>query len=96
MSVVARIEELCKESGTNVWRLEQELEIGNGIIKKWDKSTQSPRVSTLIKIAEHFNVTIDYLVGLTDIRNFDQHLKQLENEKTTKVQEGETTEKGKN
>jgi len=45
--------------------LERELDIGNGTIKKWEK--HKPSIDTLILIADHFNVSLDYLCE----RNFN-------------------------
>ena len=68
MNVVAQIQTLCNEKGISIWQLANELGISNGVIKKWEKST-SPKVTTLIKIAEYFDVSLDYLVGRSDQRH---------------------------
>lgn len=61
MSVlVNRIEKRIKEKGTNFKRVEQELGLGNGTIKRW--STQSPRLDKLVPVAEYLQVSLDYLV----------------------------------
>lgn len=41
--------------------LERELEFCQGTIRKWDSS--SPSVDKLQKIADYFNVPVDYLLG---------------------------------
>lgn len=47
--------------------LERELSFGNGLIRKWDK--QSPSVDKLCKVADYFNVSIDFLLGREEARN---------------------------
>lgn len=58
--LVNRIEKRIKEKGTNFKRVEQELGLGNGTIKRW--STQSPRLDKLVPVAEYLEVSLDYLV----------------------------------
>lgn len=50
------ISELCKKEGTSISRLEKDLGIGNGTIKRWDSS--APNLSTLVRVADHFNLDI--------------------------------------
>lgn len=45
----------------NIAELERKLDISNGTINKWDKS--QPTAKTLMKIADYFNVTTDFLLG---------------------------------
>lgn len=59
MTIKERIRELCKENGIGIPTLENELGFGSGTISKWDKS--APSVDKLQKIAERFNVSMDYL-----------------------------------
>lgn len=61
-----RIKELCARSNITISRLESELGFGNSSIKKWEK-TSSPSIDKILKVAKYFNVSIDYLLGRTDI-----------------------------
>jgi transcriptional regulator with XRE-family HTH domain len=45
------------------------LHVKNAAISKYETSRSSLTEETIIKAAELFNVTTDYLLGLTDIRN---------------------------
>lgn len=47
-------------------RLEGCLGISNGSISKWQ--TSSPKAETLSKLADYFGVSVDYLLGRTEIR----------------------------
>lgn len=67
MTIVDRIRSLCVSQGMTLTRLETELEIGRGIIKRWEKS--SPNMDNIQKVANYFHVTTDYLLGReTNIR----------------------------
>lgn len=68
MSILKKIQELCKERGTNPSKLELELGFGKGTLYKWDKS--SPSTDKLSKVADYFGVSIDYLLGKTEFRSF--------------------------
>lgn len=61
-----RIRELCSKKGISISRLESDLGFGNSSIKKWEK-TSSPSVDKIIKVASYFDVSVDYLLGRTDI-----------------------------
>ena len=51
----------------SVAELERTLGFGNGSISKWNK--QSPSVDKLNKVADYFDVSVDYLLGRTNTRS---------------------------
>lgn len=57
-----RIKELCRAQGISVPRLEDRLRFGAGTISKWKKS--SPSADKIKKVAEYFQVSTDYLLGV--------------------------------
>lgn len=61
MTTYDRIKELCDKRGIAVTALEKELEFGRGSIGKIRRS--SPSTVRLQKIADYFEVTVDYLLG---------------------------------
>jgi len=58
--LVERIKRLCNENGLNIKKLEENVKLSNGQISKW--KTQAPRADMIIKIANYFNVSIEYLL----------------------------------
>lgn len=62
-----RIRELCSENGISVNKLEGILGVGASSIQKW-RTTISPSVDKILKVATYFDVSVDYLLGRTDIR----------------------------
>ena len=63
-----RIYTLCKEKGVSIRSVEAECGMSNGKIKKLIDA-QNPSLVTVEKIANYFGVTIDYLIGNTDIKS---------------------------
>lgn len=40
------------------------IHVRKGIISLWENEFREPKLSNLIALAQYFNVSIDYLVGL--------------------------------
>lgn len=55
-----KIKQLCRENKISVYRLEKELGLSEGSASKWDISI--PRADTLLKVANYFGVSIEYLL----------------------------------
>ena len=66
--IYTRIKELCAENGITINKLESELGMSQYSIGKW-KNTTTPTIDKISRIAKYFGVSIDYLVGATDIRS---------------------------
>ncbi len=58
------IESLCKEKGTSPTKLCTETTGSRGNLPTWQKGNINP--VSLIKIADYFGVSADYLLGRTD------------------------------
>lgn len=65
-----RFYNLCLKKGIKPNPLGKEIGISSGIITKW-KSGAIPNGENLIKIADYFDCSTDYLLGRTD--NPDSH-----------------------
>lgn len=61
---VERIRALANRKGMSLPVLESTLGLGNGTISRWSKS--SPNTDKLSKVADYFDVPIDYLLGRGD------------------------------
>ena len=75
MNIVERIKELCKINEISIKSLEKELNIGNGSIAKWTKST--PSVENILKISKRFNVSLDWLVTGKEEKDLSRDEKKL-------------------
>jgi len=58
------IEKLCNIHNISKGELERNLNFSNSLISKWDKSF--PKTDKIVAIAKYFNVSADYLLGLTE------------------------------
>ena len=63
-----RIRELRIERNMTQLELAMELDIGNTTLQQYETGLHEPNFDMLIKIANYFDVTIDYLIGRTPIR----------------------------
>ncbi|MDE6676740.1 MAG: helix-turn-helix domain-containing protein [Clostridia bacterium] len=61
-----RLKELRKEKGLSQTELAKELEVSQRSVSSWETGFREPDFETLEKIAKYFNVTSDYLLGLSD------------------------------
>lgn len=61
MTLVDKIRTLARQRDMSLPQLEVELGLGNGTISRWRNS--SPNTEKLQKIADYFNVSMDYLLG---------------------------------
>ena len=59
---IQRFNELCKEKNVTRYKLANDLQIGNSTIYGWEKG-QQPTADKLIKLADYFEVSTDYLLG---------------------------------
>lgn len=58
-----RLKQLRDEHNLSQYDLADKLNIKQSTIAMWENGTNKPRQATLIKIAEFFNVPVDYLLG---------------------------------
>ena len=64
-----RAKELRKSKGLTTRMLAAELNISCALISYYENGKREPTLSALRAYAQYFNVTMDYLAGLTDRRD---------------------------
>ncbi|AEG60998.1 helix-turn-helix domain-containing protein [Desulforamulus ruminis] len=60
MNLLHRIKALCDGKNVSIARPEQETGLANGSIRRWEKAV--PSADRLQRVAEYFNVSMDYLL----------------------------------
>lgn len=63
-----RIKQLREENRMTQVRLSIELEVSQETVSAYEKEKHYPSFAQLCRMAELFHVSIDYLMGLSDIR----------------------------
>lgn len=66
--MVKKLRLLREEAGMSQQKLADLLNISQQAVFKYEKTSNEPDIDTLIRIAEIFNVTVDYLIGNSEIR----------------------------
>ena len=66
MSTVEKILNLVAQSGETNSCIEKKLGLSNASFHAWKNGKAKPSTDAIIKIARYFNVTSDYLLGLSD------------------------------
>ena len=65
---MTRLRELRKKRQLNQEGLAQRLNLSRSSISEFESGKRLPNLDTLITIANLFNVSLDYLIGLSDIK----------------------------
>lgn len=62
-----RLKELRKAKGLSQQRLATDLNTNQNTISRYETGEREPGISELIKIADYFHVSVDYLIGRSNI-----------------------------
>lgn len=66
-----RFYNMCVQKGTKPNPVAKEIGISTGSISKWKSTNTLPNGDSLIKIANYFDCSVDYLLGRTNYFNFN-------------------------
>jgi len=61
-----RLKELRKKKGISQLRLATDLNTTQNTISRYETGEREPGIAELIKMADYFNVSVDYLIGRTE------------------------------
>ncbi len=61
-----RLLDLRKEKGISQAALAKSLEVSYAVVCYWETNRSEPTAPNLVKIADFFDVSVDYLLGRTD------------------------------
>lgn len=81
-----RIRELRLENGISQKELAEKFSMSQGNLCDWEKGRSEPDVSSLVALADFFGVSVDYLVGRTDVQSPVDEDDKLINEKRLLVE----------
>ena len=64
-----RVKELREETHLTQAQLARELDVTRSSVNAWEMGLSLPSVHKLVQLAERFNTTTDYLLGIDDNRH---------------------------
>lgn len=67
-----RLKEIRKSKGISQIKLAMDLNTSQNTISRYETGEREPGINELIKIADYFNVSVDYLLGRTDNPNMQK------------------------
>ena len=73
------LKKLRIENAKNQYEIAKILNVANSTYNGYEKETSEPNIDTLIKLANYYNVSLDYLVG----RSFNNEIGYLTEEQRT-------------
>ncbi|CAK7067036.1 helix-turn-helix domain-containing protein [Tissierella sp.] len=73
-----RLKNLRLENNLTQKELAEKLNMQNTAISKYELGEREPDIETINNIAEFFNVSTDYLLGRTDIKNPEDKIEKIE------------------
>lgn len=68
MNFAKRLKSLREEKNIKQVELAKSLKMTSATLSQYEKGIREPNNETLIKLAEYFDVSVDYLLGLTIVR----------------------------
>lgn len=69
-----RIRQLRTERNMTIKELAQELEIGFTTLGNYERGDREPDLNFIIKVAKYFGVSMDYITGYEEVKNYDEFL----------------------
>ena len=74
-----RLTHLRKNKGLTLRELSDELgEIKEATISRYEHGRREPKLDTLLKIADYFDCSVDYLLGRKNYRNIEEVIEKPE------------------
>ncbi len=67
-----RLKEIRKTKGISQLKMAMDLNTNQNTISRYETGEREPGINELIKIADYFNISVDYLLGRTDNPNINK------------------------
>ena len=72
-----RIKKLREEKGLSREEMSNQLNISYSALSKYETNKRFPDKNTLIELANFFDVSVDYIIGRTDVRKFEDFPEEI-------------------
>ncbi len=80
-----RIKELRTKFNKNQNDMAEMLHVNRTTLTKWETGKHNPDVETVLRLADYFNVSTDYLLGKSDIPNNTLYVKTDSSDQFTEL-----------
>ena len=67
IKIVENIKQLMKTEGLTQMQLSAKIHVGQSTISEWLTGKNEPSIESLWKLADYFDVSVDYLIGRKEI-----------------------------
>ena len=67
-----RLKECRKEAGLTQWEVAVYCDITEKTYQNYELMTREPKIEILMRIADKFGVSLDYLVGRTNVKDVNR------------------------
>ena len=74
-----RLKELREKAGYSQYTFADVFHVSQSAIASWEAGTREPKFATMIRLADFFNVSVDYLLGRTDEMNPSHKISNSDN-----------------
>ncbi len=85
MTFQNRLKQLREENNLTQLELAQKFNITSQTISQYERGIRTPDFNLLNSITDFFGVSVDYLLGRTDIRNFNDNNASVDKEKLSLI-----------
>lgn len=72
-----RLRQLRQEQGISCRKMGKDMGLSASALSHYETGISKPSLENVLKIAEYFQVSIDYLTGRTEYRNYEDIQKQV-------------------
>lgn len=85
MTFQNRLKQLREENNLTQLELAQKFNITSQTISQYERGIRTPDFNLLNSITDFFGVSVDYLLGRTDIRNFNDNGNSVDKEESSLI-----------
>lgn len=71
MDIGGKVRHLRERSGLTQEQLAERLGVSRQVVTKWENGSGVPKIENLKALADHFHVTVDELIGRTEVGDND-------------------------
>lgn len=79
MMIYERLKQLRQSRNLTQAELATQLNVSQGTIGNWESGKRTPDIEMVVRLAQYFNISTDYLLGKSDNMNFSNNIKGNKN-----------------